>query len=148
MPQAQAQERNEPVSENEAPCAILVVDDDPAMRSLLVDEFQDQGCRVIEAIDGSDALSKLKALTPDLIITDLKMPAGGFDYLRDLRRLVPNCPIILITAFGDSHTRSKAKACGVTSYMDKPVRIHDIRDALTQICRMKPCKNSSAISIN
>ena len=148
MFQARVQERNKPANANEPQCAILVVDDDPAMRSLLVDEFQDQGCRVVEAIDGSDALSKLKGLTPDLIITDLKMPAGGFEYLRALRRLVPDCPIILITAFGDSHTRSNAKACGVTSYMEKPVRIHDIRDSLTQICRMKPCKNSSAISID
>lgn len=128
-------------------CNILVVDDDPAMRSLLIDELQDQGCRVLEAIDGSDALSKVKALTPDLIITDLKMPGGGFDYLRDLRRIAPDCPIILITAFGDSQTRSKAKVCGVTTYMDKPVRINGIRDSITQICRLKPCKNSSPIKI-
>ena len=120
------------------------------MRSLLVDELQEPGCRIVEASDdGKEASARLQRIfTPDLIITDLKMPDGGFDYLHNLRRALPHCPIVLITAFGDSQTKTKAKECGVTTYIDKPVRISDLKASLTQICRMRPCKNSSTISID
>jgi DNA-binding response OmpR family regulator len=127
-------------------CQILVVDDDAAMRSLLVDELQEQGCRVIEASDGKDARDQLQTLTPDLIITDFKMPGGGFEFIQNLQRTVPRCPIVLITAFGDSHTKAKAQECGVMAYMDKPVRIADLKASLTHICQMNPCRHSSALT--
>ena len=128
-------------------CQILVVDDDAAMRSLLVDELQEQGCRVIEAIDGNDALLQLQTFTPDLIIADLKMPGGGFEFFQNLQKTVPDCPIVLITAFGDSQTKAKAQECGVVAYMEKPVRIADLKASLTHICQMKPCRHSSQITI-
>lgn len=128
-------------------CQILVVDDDAAMRSLLVDELQEQGCRVIEASDGRDALGQLQTLTPDLIITEFKMPGGGFDFFQKLQQSVPGCPIVLITAFGDSKTKAKAQECGVMAYMDKPVRIAELKAYLTHICQMSPCRHSSPLSI-
>ena len=128
-------------------CHILVVDDDAAMRSLLVDELQEPGCRVIEASNGNDALAQLQSLKPDLIIADLKMPGGGFEFVQNLQRTVPGCPIVLITAFGDSHTKAKAQECGVVAYMDKPVRIADLKASLTHICQMNPCKHSSPLTI-
>jgi len=126
-------------------CNILVVDDDAAMRSLLVDELQERGCRVIEASNGKDALIQLQTLTPDLIITDLKMPWGGFDFCRNLQHTVPGCPIVLITAFGDSQTKATARECGVIAYMEKPVRIADLKASLTHICYMNPCKHSAPL---
>ena len=54
-------------------CVILVIDDDAAMRSLLVDELSEFGCRVLQASDGIDAFAQLKASTPNLIVTDLNM---------------------------------------------------------------------------
>ena len=78
-------------------CTILVVDDDAAMRSLLVDELREEGFQVMEATNGKEALSQVGLFTPDLIITDLKMPFGDFDYLRRLKAAVPTCPVILIT---------------------------------------------------
>ena len=126
-------------------CTILVVDDDPAMRSLLVDELSDNGCHVIESMDGYDALSQLKICVPNLIITDLKMPGGGFDYLQTLIASVHNCPIILISAFGNSQTKIRAKSYGVTAYFDKPVRVMDIKAALHRACPMyesQSCPNT------
>ena len=128
-------------------CQILVVDDDAAMRSLLVDELEEPGCRVFEASDGMDALDKLQTLTPDLIITDFKMPGGGFEFFQNLQQAVPGCPIVLITAFGDSHTKAKARECGVMAYMEKPVRIADLKASLTHICQMSPCKHFSPLTV-
>lgn len=112
---------------------ILLVEDDPAMRSLLCDELWDMGCRIIEAADGHEALQRLSDDLPDLIITDLRMPAGGLDYVQRLRVVAPRVPIILMTAFGDSQTRDAALRCGVASYFDKPVRIADLKTAIRRL---------------
>lgn len=124
-------------------CLILVVDDDPAMRSLLADELQDQGCCVVESHNGDHALMQVRTRLPDLIITDLKMPVGGFGYLRDLRAAAPQCPIVLMTAFGDAQTKTKAKECGITVYLDKPVRISTLKDVIGRICPLHPCRYRS-----
>lgn len=146
--QPQTHVRNSPsFGHSKRGCQILVVDDDEAMRSLLMDELQEQGCQVIEASNGNDALVQLQTVKPDLILTEFKMLGGGFEFFRILQRTVPGCPIILITAFGDSHTKAKAQECGVIAYMDKPVRIADLKASLTNICQMNPCRHSHPITI-
>ena len=110
--------------------SVLVVEDDQAMRSLLCDELWDLGYRIVEATDGDDALEQIAKHHPALILTDLRMPAGGLDYVSRLRTLAPTCPIILMTAFGDAKTRSEALQCGVAAYFDKPVRISELKVAV------------------
>ena len=122
-------------------CTILVVDDDEAMRMLLVDALQDQGCRVIESENGKDALNVLKAVVPNVIVTDLKMPDGGFPYLRQLQERAPGCPIVVMTAYGDSQSKAKALECGVQGYFDKPLRIYDLKAWICQMCLVNPCGN-------
>ena len=126
-------------------CTILVVDDDSAMRSLLVDELSEYGCSVIESPDGFHALSQIKTSLPNLIITDLNMPGGGFEYLQALIDEVNDCPIIVITAFGNSKTKFQAKQCGVTAYFDKPVRVKDLKTAVREVC---PMEKTQACQIN
>jgi len=106
------------------------------MRSLLVDELSDEGCQVIEFSNGHDALSQFKTYAPNVIITDLKMPGGGLEYLQKLCLTVQHCPIILITAFGNSKTKTQANAYGVAAYFDKPVRVNDLKAALQHVCPM------------
>jgi CheY-like chemotaxis protein len=112
---------------------LLVVEDDLAMRSLLCDELWDLGVRIIEAGDGDEALERISESVPDLIVTDLRMPAGGLDYVARLRTLAPACPIILMTAFGDAKTREQAKQYGVAAYFDKPVRMQDLKTAIKKL---------------
>jgi len=112
---------------------MLVVEDDHAMRSLLCDELLDMGYRIIEATDGEEALQRISDSIPDLILTDLRMPAGGLDYVSRLRTLAPACPIILMTAFGDAQTKSQVLERGVSAYFDKPVRISDLKTAIRQL---------------
>ena len=112
---------------------MLVVEDDHAMRSLLCDELLDLGYRIIEATDGEEALQRIADFIPDLILTDLRMPAGGLDYVTRLRTLAPACPIILMTAFGDAQTRDQTLQCGITAYFDKPVRISELKTAIYQV---------------
>ncbi|MBM4125359.1 MAG: response regulator [Nitrospira sp.] len=112
---------------------LLVVEDDRAMRSLLCDELWDLGVRIVEAADGDEAVQKLADSQPDLILTDLRMPAGGLDYVARLRTLAPSCPIVLMTAFGDARTREEARRSGVAAYFDKPVRMADLKATIRQL---------------
>jgi DNA-binding response OmpR family regulator len=122
-------------------CTILVVDDDEAMRKLLVDALQEPGCRVIESESGKDALNLLKAVRPNVIVTDLKMPDGGFPYLRRLQEGAPESSIVVMTAYGDSQSRAKALECGVQGYFEKPLHIHDLKAWICQMCLLSPCGN-------
>lgn len=108
------------------PVEFLVVEDDQAMRSLLCDELQDLGACIVEARDGETALQLIRESPPTLILTDLRIPAGGLGYLARLRMAAPACPIILLTACGDSRTKTEAIQAGITAYFDKPVRMRDL----------------------
>ena len=90
------------------PIVLLIVEDDKAMRSLLCDELCDLGYRIIQADDGAGAVERVLDAKPDVILTDLRMPAGGMDYVVRLRTLAPTCPIILMTAFGDARKIGRA----------------------------------------
>ena len=117
------------------PAVLLVVEDDIAMRSLLCDELWDLGCRIVEATDGDEALRRAMDILPDVIVTDLRMPAGGLDYLSRLRTAVPACPIIVMTAFGDGKTKHETLKLGVTAYFDKPVRMAELKVAIGRLIK-------------
>lgn len=117
---------------------MLLVEDDQAMRSLLCDELCDMGIRIIEARDGDEAMQFVLNAPPDLIVTDLRMPAGGVDYLQRLRMFAPNSPIILMTAFGDSQTQEIARRMGIAVYFDKPVRLTDLKRAIRRLTGAPP----------
>lgn len=124
---------------NPLSCLILVVDDDPDMRSLLVDEFSEEGCQVLQASDGDSALNLIQMIHPTLIITDLNMKKGGFAFLQKLKILLPHCPIIVMTAFGDAHSREKTLGFGGAGYFDKPVRIKEVKNLIKQLCPWRKC---------
>lgn len=115
--------------------AVLIVEDDLAMRSLLCDELWEMGYRIVEAADGDEALDRIVENHPALILSDLRMPAGGLDYVSRVRTLAPSCPIILMTAFGDANTRREAMQCGVAAYFDKPVKISELKVAIRHLLR-------------
>jgi CheY-like chemotaxis protein len=122
-----------PVLHNHQGKLVLVVEDDADMRSLLCDVVRELGLRVAEATDGNGAVQKIRDLEPHVVLTDLRMPAGDFEYVRTIRALYPSCPIILLTALGDHHTKAEALACGVGAFFAKPVRSMDLQRAIIGI---------------
>jgi len=118
---------------NRKPATVLIVEDDREMRSLLCDEFCGTGYQLREARDGDDAFLAVLQSVPDLILTDLRMPAGGDDYISRLRTVAPNCPIIVITAFGDATLKAQVVKAGANAYFDKPVRIADLKNCVQQL---------------
>ncbi len=116
---------------------LLIVDDDRDMRSLLCDELWDLGLRIVEAEDGHEALLRLEECHPDVIVSDLRMPAGGLDYVARLKTLAPGVPIVLMTAFGDPDSRAQALECGVSVFVDKPVRMADLKVTIKSLLNHK-----------
>ncbi len=112
---------------------LLVVEDDSDMRSLLCDELSSEGYQLREAATGEEALSAVGKELPDLILTDLKMPSGGLDYVSRLRQAAPGCPIVVMTAFGEQGVRQEAFHCGATAYFDKPVRIAELKATIKRL---------------
>jgi CheY-like chemotaxis protein len=121
------------MTQERKPTVVLIAEDDQEMRSLLCDELYDLGVSIREAADGDEALRLVLDARPSLILTDLRMPAGGLDYIARLRMFAPGVPVVLITSFGDPQTKSKALAMGVEAYFNKPVRIGELKGTIRRL---------------
>lgn len=113
---------------------ILIIEDDEEMRSLLKDLLEDEGYQADSANNGSEAFRKLAREHFDLVITDIRMPGlTGLDILPGIRRLQAGIPIIVITAFGSEEVHRRALERGATTYLEKPVHIHQLRELIHQM---------------
>ena len=121
----------------EKTAVLLIVEDDREMRNLLCDEFCGMGYHLREARDGDEAFLAVLQSVPDVILTDLRMPAGGDDYISRLRTVAPRCPIIVITAFGDPALKAQVVKAGADAYFDKPVHIADLMNSVQQLLAHK-----------
>lgn len=101
---------------------ILVVDDEPAARGGLQKLLAVDGYRVACAESGLDALNEAAELSPDVVVTDLKMPGmDGVELTRKLREQDPELPVIVVTAFGDVGSAVRAMHAGAENFLTKPI---------------------------
>jgi DNA-binding response OmpR family regulator len=111
------------------PARVLVADDDPAVRSILVINLEDVGYQVIEAADGDEAVHLARRAQPDLILLDVMMPGlDGMDVLSILRDH-PNTahiPVVLVTARTADHDVLEGWKAGAAYYITKPFDIDDV----------------------
>jgi len=108
---------------------ILIVDDEANLRKALLEILVARGYTVQEAIDGYAAAEMLRDWTPDLIFSDWKMPRmGGEEFLGHLRKepRLAGIPVIVITAFGSSHTAIEAVRLGAYDFVTKPFDLDEI----------------------
>jgi CheY-like chemotaxis protein len=124
---------------------ILIVDDKATSRELLRTVLERQGYAVIEASDGQEAVDKVHAETPDLILLDLQMPVrNGYEVLSELRQdaAYATLPIIALTASAMQGDREKALAAGFTGYLTKPVMLAHLRNEIHRL--LESGKSASA----
>ena len=106
---------------------ILVVDDHAEMARLLADQLGDAGYRVDRAAGGKEALRKVRAEIPDLVITDLRMEdVDGFDVLEGIHEVDGETPVIVMTAFGAIDTAVEAIKRGAFHYLTKPFQLSEV----------------------
>jgi DNA-binding response OmpR family regulator len=104
--------------------SVLVVDDEPMARTLIRLMLVRAGFEVLEAEDGIDALTKVSAVSPDLMILDVMMPGmDGFTVCRTIREdeQARNLPIIMLSAKTDTESINRGMAAGANKYLTKPV---------------------------
>jgi len=104
--------------------SILVVDDSSIMRMFLLMNLKRMlRVNITEAVNGLDALGKLKSGTFDLILTDMNMPEmNGAELVRHVRiGMKSDMPIVIITTKGETKDRELGMSLGASSYLTKPV---------------------------
>ena len=106
---------------------ILVVDDEANARTALAELLRDEGYRVDTAADGFKALGKIEELSPDLILTDLRMPGmGGVELLERTRASEDEIIVIVMTAFGAVESAVDAMKKGAADYLTKPLNTAEL----------------------
>src|SRR5712671_3207390 len=107
---------------------ILIIDDDPAMVSVISDICQERGHQTVAYASGQKALENLATHAPQLVITDLRMDkVGGLDILRECREVLPQTPVILITAYKTVETAIEAMKLGAYDYITKPFKVDELQ---------------------
>jgi len=110
---------------------ILIIDDDIASCRTLQLHFLTQGFEVQSAHEVETGLQTAAMMQPDLIILDIKMPGrSGLEGLPDFRKVHPNAPVIMITAFHDMESTIEAMQLGASEYIHKPIDIDEIDEAV------------------
>ncbi|MCC5884313.1 MAG: response regulator [Halomonas sp.] len=117
------------------PATLIVVDDDPEIRELLVDYLGRHGYRALAAED-ADALHRLlTSESPDLLIVDIMLPGDdGFTICRDIRR-GSDVPIIMLTASADETDRILGLELGADDYLGKPFNPRELLARIKAVLR-------------
>jgi len=110
---------------------ILVVDDDPAHRTMLKTLLSGWGYTVSEADDGAAAVEKVREQPFDLVLMDIRMiKVSGLEALPEIKSLNPAIPVIIMTAYSSVETAVEALKSGAYDYLTKPLDFDELRIAM------------------
>lgn len=110
---------------------ILVVDDEPAHRTLFADLIRSLEFRVLEASSAEEALVTIGRHHPQLVLLDVRLPGrSGLQLLAELKKVHPEMPVILVTAYGDVREAVEAMKIGAVDYLLKPVDLDELETAI------------------
>lgn len=117
---------------------ILVVDDSALSRKVIVNIFADQSYDITEAVDGLDALDKLRKDVPDLVLLDLVLPKlDGYEVLNTMKKNseLKNVPVIMLTSRDALMDKIKGKMSATDEYMTKPVDSKELMNKVKKYLR-------------
>jgi DNA-binding response OmpR family regulator len=114
---------------------ILIVDDEEAIQKNLSFALERDGYRVVQALDGEEALVLFATLQPDLVVLDLMLPKlDGIEVCKRLRA-TSTVPIIMLTARGDELDKVLGLELGADDYMTKPFSLREFRSRVKALLR-------------
>lgn len=123
-----------------SPRTILVVDDEPSIREVLVTYLEHAWAPrgyAVESVDsGKAALAAAQRRRPALVLLDIEMPGmDGVTALKSLRALDPGIPVIVLTANESARVAGEALKAGAFSYMPKPVKFRYLDHLVASVLR-------------
>lgn len=120
---------------------ILVAEDNQLIRMMVQTALRPLQCRVIEAVDGGEALELIKSEEPDLVLLDITMPElDGFGVLEELCILDTGgpCPIVMLTSAAGERDMDRAKALGARDHIVKPFEPAELRNTVARLLGVHP----------
>lgn len=116
------------------PYSILIVDDEAPQREVLSGYLRKKGFDVSQASSVDEALRVIGMTSFDLVLTDFQMPARtGVDLLVDVRRIHPNMPVVIMTAYGSVQSAVEAMKAGAYDYLTKPIDLDAVELLIKRI---------------
>jgi len=114
---------------------VLLVDDENDIREVLSLSLLDMGYEVCEACSGCEALDVFKETSPDIVLTDIKMPGmDGIELLQKVKNENPETEVIMITGHGDMDLAIKSLKHEATDFIIKPINVNVLEIALRRAC--------------
>jgi len=106
---------------------VLVVDDERAMAEMLADGLADRGYEAISVASSEEAALRLREESFDALVTDLRMPrVDGLALLAEARRVSPDLPVIVMTAYGAVDSAVESIRKGASHYLTKPFKLDEL----------------------
>lgn len=110
---------------------ILVIDDEPEILSMIAGHFGPRGFMVYTAPDGNEGIRLCRSVMPDVVLLDLKMKGMDGDRVcPEIRRIVPDAKIFLVTAYDDETLAGHIPGLGADACFEKPVPILELENAV------------------
>lgn len=101
---------------------LLLAEDDPRSRDMLVRRLRRRGFEVLEAADGQQAIDLALQARPQLVLMDIAMPKiDGWEAMAHIRRAAPEIPVVVLSAHSLAADRTRALQAGACAYLSKPV---------------------------
>ena len=115
---------------------ILIVEDEDAIRMGLVDLLEIEGYEIDVAVDGEEAMEKVRTFQPRLVILDLMLPkASGYDVCRYIRKTFPQTFIMMLTAKNEEINKIQGLEIGADDYVTKPFSVFELMARIKSMLR-------------
>lgn len=117
---------------------VLVVDDSPTQRELIIDALKSSGLTVMSVNDGMEALQQMQTTCPDLVVLDIVMPKmNGYEVCRKLKTdpKTQNVPVVMCSSKGEEFDRYWGMKQGADAYIVKPFQTKELVATVKQLLR-------------
>ena len=119
--------------------SILIADDDEVTRTILEKALEKEGYRIMTAVNGREAVEKVKEESPDLLILDIRMPdMHGLEVLEVVRKENKALPIVVCSGVGQLRDDFAVLSSNISAFITKPVDVEKLKEKIKEICPISP----------
>ena len=112
---------------------VLLIDDEPGILETLSDILGAEGYVVVSALEGEDAVDIAGLFTPDVVVTDLRLPdLDGIATVERIRKHLPMVDAVLVSAYLSPTLRLAAVRVGFRAVLEKPINVRQLLEILSQ----------------